>query len=211
MNAAYVDTLSGNEDAVLSRVRRQITERGMPEISVQPLVARILSLLVAIQRPTRVLEIGALGGLSAIVMGRRLPASGQIVSLELAAHHIAVARRHLAEAGLIDRVRHVEGPAVEQLPRLQSEGLRFDFFLIDADKANYPAYLEWCITLANPGAVIAADNTLFHGRVADSSRRAGNAEAEALHRFNLTLSNDPRLEGVLLPVADGFSVARVLE
>ena len=89
MSTTYVDALLGDEDTHLSRVRRQIIEQGMPEISVQPLVARFLGLLVAIQRPARILEIGALGGLSAIVMGRRLPAAGQIVSLELEAHHIA--------------------------------------------------------------------------------------------------------------------------
>jgi caffeoyl-CoA O-methyltransferase len=99
------------------------------------------------------------------------------------------------------------GEALDQFEVLKAEGKTFDFFFIDADKVNYPNYLEWAIKLANPGAVIAGDNTLMHGDVLDPAVK--KASVEAMREFNRKIAEDPRLESTVLPAYDGLAIARI--
>src|SRR5690606_14989711 len=112
---------------------------GLPSIAVSPLQGRLLGLLVGIVGARRVLEVGTLGGYSAICMARALPAEGHLVSLEIDAHHADVARRNLERAGLGVRVEVVVGPATASLARLEAERVEpFDLVFIDADKRSNP-------------------------------------------------------------------------
>jgi caffeoyl-CoA O-methyltransferase len=195
------------EDELLVSVRKSILEHDMPPISVAVELGRLLTLLVRSTGARRILEIGALGGYSGICLARGLPEDGKLVSLELNPDFANVARANLAHAGLIDRVEFKVGPAVDSLEALINEGAKFDFFFIDADKPNYPNYLELAIQLANSGALITADNVLLGDRVTDVNNH--DPSPEGVRQFNQAMHTDARLEAVLLGVSDGFSIARV--
>lgn len=196
-------------DPELARVNEAIKAAGMPEISVAPGYGRLLTMLVKISGANKVLEIGALGGYSGICLARGLSDSGKLVSLELRADYAAVAEANVAAAGYGTLTVYKVGEASQSLTELTEQGEKFDFFFIDADKENYPNYLEACIQLANPGAIIAADNTLLRGRTLDPAKQGPSVQA--VREFNRRIANDPRLLGVHLPSYDGLALARVSE
>lgn len=202
----YVLDIVG-EDELLQSVRQQIEERGMPAISVSPELGKLLTILVKTSGAKRVLEIGALGGYSGICLARGLPDDGRLISLELNAEFAAFAESNLVAAGLGHKVEFRIGQAVDSLAALAAEGQRFDLVFIDADKPNYPRYLTAAIELANPGALIVADNVLLRDRVLDTDNHSPSPEA--MRQFNEMLKTDHRLEATLLPVRDGFAIARV--
>ena len=113
----------------------------------------------------------------------------------------------MAMAGFGDKVEYRIGEALPHLQQLQEEGARFDFFFIDADKGNYPEYLELAIGLSNPGALIAGDNLFLRGRTLSPASQ-GNS-ATKVRRFNELIATDPRLESSILPAYDGLAIARV--
>lgn len=195
------------EDEMLLRVKQRIAERGMPTISVPPELGKLLTLLVKSTGCTQVLEIGALGGYSGICLARGLPAGGKLISLELNEEWALFAKSNLVEAGLGDRVEYRLGNAADSLEQLVREGAKFDLFFIDADKPNYPLYLQRAIELANTGALIIADNVLLGDRVLNPDNH--DPSPEAVRAFNQTLKTDARLESTLLPVRDGFAIAYV--
>jgi caffeoyl-CoA O-methyltransferase len=202
----YVEFLL-NRDEQLEKVKEGIRSHKMPEISIAPGYGKLLTLLVKMAGAKRILEIGALGGYSGICLTRGLGADGKLISLELKQEYADVAQQHLTEAGLGDKVEYRVGEALPHLQRLEEEGQKFDAFFIDADKGNYPNYLEFAIRLANPGAIIMGDNALMHGRTMDSKEQ-GNAVTR-MRQFNASMAGDPRLEGVILPAYDGLAIARV--
>lgn len=195
------------EDEQLNRVLEGIRVQDMPQISIAPGYGRLLTLLVKMTGARQLLEIGALGGYSGICLARGLGEDGRLYSLELKQEYADVAHRHLREAGLGDRVEYRIGEALTSLEQLEREGRRFDFYFIDADKGNYPNYLEWAIRLANPGALIVGDNLLMRGKTLNASEK-GNAVTQ-MREFNRRIAGDPRLESVLLPAYDGLALARV--
>ncbi|OCT11935.1 methyltransferase [Paenibacillus pectinilyticus] len=195
------------EDAVLTRVKEVIVAKNMPEISIAPGYGRLLTMMVTMIGAKRVLEIGALGGYSGICLARGLKEGGKLLSLELKQDFADVARDNVIEAGLGDFVEYRIGEALDHLNALLEQGERFDFFFIDADKVNYPNYLELAIKLANPGAIIAGDNTLMRGKVVDEKQT--KASVQAMRTFNQRIANDPRLESTILPAYDGLALARV--
>lgn len=196
-----------SEDEVLREIRTSTPHKGLPAISVPPELGRLLYLLVRTSGAKRALEIGALAGYSGLWICRALGPDGRLLSLELNPEYAAVARANIAGDGIEDRVAYRLGPALHSLHALRAEGQTFDFFFIDADKPGYPDYLEACLELANPGALICADNVLLGERVLDPANESD--EVMAMRRFNDQMADDQRLEAVLLPVRDGFAVARV--
>ncbi|WP_240489041.1 O-methyltransferase [Cohnella thermotolerans] len=204
---AYFDSLF-EDDPELERVTVSIRERGMPDISVAPGYGRLLTLLVAATRARSLLEIGALAGYSGICLARGLPpGEGRLTSLELKPDYAELASANLAAAGFADRAEMIVGDAVSSLERLEREGRRFDFFFIDADKENYPVYLEYAIRLANPGAIVAADNTLLRGRTLNPEKQG--PAVRAMRDFNRAMARDPRLLAAHLPSYDGLALAMV--
>ncbi|REK65465.1 MAG: methyltransferase [Cohnella sp.] len=195
------------EDRELARIEESIRERGMPEISVEPAYGRLLTLLAAATGAKAALEIGALGGYSGVCLARGLQAGGTLTSLELKPEYAELARANLAAAGFADKVEMIVGNAADSLEKLEADGRKFDFFFIDADKENYPAYLEWAIRLAEPGAVIAADNTLLRGRTLNPDKQG--PAVRAMREFNRRIAQDERLIGAHLPAFDGLALAMV--
>lgn len=202
----YVESLL-EEDEQLANVIEGIRANGMPEISIARGYGKLLTLLVRMTGAKQILEIGALGGYSGICLARGLGEQGKLVSLELKQEYADVAQQNLRDAGLAGKVEYMVGDASESLEQLAAAGRKFDLFFIDADKGNYPNYLEWAIKLANPGAVILGDNTLMHGSSMNPEEN-GNRVVK-MRQFNESMVRDPRLEGVILPAYDGLAIARV--
>lgn len=194
-------------DEDIERTLHGIRDAKMPEISVNAGYGRLLTLLVKMSHARTILEIGALGGASSIYLSRGLGHDGRLISLELKEEFAEVARKHVNQAGFADKVEYRIGEALHHLDLLKKDGSKFDFFFIDADKGNYPNYLDYAIQLANPGAIIVADNTLLKGRVADPTRQSPSVDAMRL--FNKRIAEDPELDSTMLPSYDGLAIARV--
>jgi len=202
----YIEDLLGIDEG-LERVAASIREHDMPEISIAPAFGKLLTLLVQMSGAKQILEIGALGGYSGICLARGLPEDGALVSLELKQPFADVAKQNLQMAGYGDKVTYMVGEALDSLSALEESGRKFDFFFIDADKGNYPEYLERAIRLANPGAIITGDNTLLRGRAYDAEKNGPSVIA--MREFNERMLQDERLTGTMLPAYDGLAIARV--
>jgi predicted O-methyltransferase YrrM len=208
----FSDQLIGHDPA-LENALAASTKAGLRAINVAPNQGKFLYLLARIQGARRVLEIGTLGGYSAIWLARALPADGTLVTLEAMAANAAVARANLAAAGVSDKVTVVEGLALDSLDRMLEDGVApFDFIFIDADKSNNPHYLERVLKLSRPGTVIVADNVVREGRVADESN--GEDDVVGVRRYVDKLAHDTRLDSTAVQTVgtkgwDGFALTIV--
>jgi len=209
----YVEGLLAAEDEALAAARADSAAQGLPAIAVTAAQGRLLWLLARLARARHVLEIGTLGGYSAIWMARALPKGGRLVSLELDAHHADVARRNVARAGLDATVEIRVGAALDLLPPLAAEGREpFDFVFIDADKPNNPHYFTWAMKLARPGALIVVDNVVRDGAVADAASRDPNVLGS--RAVLQTIARESRVRGTVIQTVgekgyDGFAFAIV--
>lgn len=203
--ADYVRALFAPEDAALQQARSARERAGMPAIAVPPETGRFLQVLLTAIGARRVLEIGTLGGTSAIWMARAMGSTGRIVSLEIDPAHAAVAQSVLADAGLGERVEIRVGRALDLLPTLAAAS--FDAAFLDADKESLPAYLEAALRLVRPGGLVIADNALRAGRVLEPESE--DAGVRGVQEFNRLLARDPRITGTVVPVGDGVAVGVV--
>ena len=208
---AYVEDLFEPSDEILEAALRDSRRAGLPEINVSPNQGRLLQLLTEISGAQRILEIGTLGGYSAIHFARALPDDGTMISLEIDDHHAGVARNNLERAGLSEKVEIRVGDAHDLLSALiEGDEGPFDVIFIDADKESYPEYLDASLRLARSGTLILGDNTIRGGTVLDPR----DATARATREFNERIARDPRLSGIVLPLIreyiDGLTIARVL-
>lgn len=194
-------------DEELERVKEGIASKGMPSISIEGGYGRLLTMLVRMSGASKLLEIGALGGYSGICLARGLKEEGTLLSLELLPEYAEVARAHMEEAGLGDKVDYLVGDAKESLAQLKQQGRTFDFFFIDADKEGYPIYLDYAMELAEPGAIIVGDNVLLRGRTINEVKQG--PAVQAVRAFNERIATDQRLESTILPGYDGLAIARV--
>ena len=201
----YLASLFAPEDETLLALREEADRNGLPPIAISPDEGRLLQVLLSAIGARRVLEVGTLGGYSAIWMARALPADGSLVSIEMDARHAEFARRFIARAGL-ERVVEVRvGRALDLLPAL--DGARFDAIFLDADKEPLPTYLEWALRLVRPGGLIIADNALWGGRVLDQS--VNDDATRAVREFNRRFATDPRITGIVVPTHDGVAIGVV--
>ncbi len=205
----YIKNLYIREDAVLKKVKKSMTVNGMPQIALPPDSAKLLYMLARISGAKKILEIGTLAGYSAIWLARSLPEGGSLLTLEIEEDFARAASQNFIIAGVEDKVSITVGDALNSLSSLRDSGENFDFFFIDADKIHYPDYLEMALEMAEPGALISADNTFWGGKILDPSDR--EETTEKIRRFNRMLSTDERLESMIIPTGDGLAVARVKE
>jgi O-methyltransferase len=183
----------------------------MPQHSMQiaPEQGAFMAWLVRLIGAHRYLEIGTFTGYSSTAVALALPADGSAVCCDISREWTDIARESWTEAGLADRIDLRIGAAVESLDALLAEGEAgsFDLAFIDADKANYAAYYERCLQLVRAGGVIAIDNVLWSGRVADPSDK--DSDTAAIRELNARVAADQRVDAVMLPIADGLTLARV--
>ena len=201
----YIAGLFAPEDELLASLREEADRTGLPPIAVSADEGRLLQVLLMSIRARRVLEVGTLGGYSAIWMARVLPDDGELVSIEIEARHAEFARRYVQRAGLADRVDIRVGRALDVLPSLDGE--RFDALFLDADKEPMPNYFEWGMRLLRPGGLLIADNTLWGGRVLDEGER--DEKTAAVREFNRRMATDPRILSILVPTHDGVAIGVV--
>jgi predicted O-methyltransferase YrrM len=208
---SYITKQIVHSDEGLTRALEAASSAGLPPISVSAPQGKLLHLLVRLSGASRVLEIGTLGGYSAIWMARALPSGGRIVTLELDPHHAEVARSNLQGAGVSHLVDIRVGPALETLPTLQSEGAGpFDLVFIDADKAAIPDYMEWSVKLGRPGTAIVVDNVVRNGSLIDSASE--DPAVAGVRRLHEMLASDRRFEATTIQTVgskgyDGFTLA----
>jgi predicted O-methyltransferase YrrM len=209
----YIEDLFVGRDDVLTATLADSTAGGLPPIAVAPNQGKLLMLLARLGHARSILEIGTLGGYSTIWLARGLEPDGSLITLELDQHHANVARKNLDRAGLGDRVEIRVGPALDSLEQLQREGAGpFDLVFIDADKNNYPVYLESALPLSRAGTLIIADNVVRNGAVADAS--SNDPLVVGVRRFNEMVARDPRLTGTIIQTVgskgyDGLAFALV--
>lgn len=165
---AYVEQRLLDDDPALEHALRDAEQAGLPKIAVTPSQGKQLHLLARSIGARRILEVGTLGGYSAIWLARALADGGHLVTLEREPRYAEVAAASIARAGLADVVEIRVGAALETLPALAAESPEpFDFVFIDADKAHTPDYFESAVELARPGAWIVADNVIRDGALVD--------------------------------------------
>lgn len=209
----YINDLFDPTDDILTATLANSTAAGLPEIAVSPAQGKLLMVLAMSVGARRILEIGTLGGYSAIWLARALPEGGRLITLEYSPLHADVARANIARAGLADRVEVIVGPAGETLPHLAADGRGpFDLIFIDADKPGYPDYLGWSLQLARPGTLIIADNVVRDGRVADPN--SDDVNVQGVRGFNQLLAAEPRLSATVIQTVgskgyDGLAIALV--
>lgn len=202
----YATGLYARETETQRWIRAELEERDLPCIQISPLEGRLLAILARSVDAGRLLEIGTLGGYSALWLLSLLPEGAELVTMERNPEHAGLAREAFRRAGE-DRVELMVGDARRMVRELAAPS-SFDFVFIDADKTGYPAYLEAAASLLRPGGIVAADNALWRGRVVRPAAEGDEATA-ALRAYNRSVAEDPRFQGVVLPIRDGLSVARL--
>jgi caffeoyl-CoA O-methyltransferase len=201
---AYVERHTTPSSVELEELERE-TVRTLedPGMLSGPVVGRLLEFLVYALEARSVLEIGTFSGYAALTMAGGLPPDGRIVTLELDEAHAELARRSIATSPHADRIEVVLGPALESLEHLPGP---FDFVFIDADKQRYLDYYEAVLPKLSERGLIAVDNTLWSGRVADETDK--EASTEVMRAFNDRVRSDPRVRCVILSVRDGVTLIR---
>jgi predicted O-methyltransferase YrrM len=205
---AYLLDVSLREDDVLRRLREETAGMENANMQIGPDQGQLMALLVELVGAKNVLEIGTFTGYSALAMALALPEDGRLVACDISEEWTSVGRRYWEEAGVADRIELRLAPAAETLRALLAEGRAgtFDFAFIDADKGGYETYYESTLELLRPGGLVAVDNTLWEGKVADPT--VHDADTEAIRAFNRKLGGDERVSLSLVPIGDGLTLAR---
>ena len=202
----YVVTQGLREHHVLRELR--LLTDDLPEASMRSSTEQmqLLAFLIEVLGATRVLEIGCFTGYGALAMALALPPGGRVVTLDINEHWPAIGRRHWERARVADKIELRLGLALDTLDTLLAEGERFDLAYVDADKKLYDEYYEGALALVRPGGIVAIDNVLWGGAVADPED--DERQTLVLRALTTKIRADERVTPVLLPVGDGVMLAR---
>ncbi|KIE58953.1 SAM-dependent methyltransferase [Methylacidiphilum kamchatkense Kam1] len=191
-------------DPLMQKLRSETMALGeISEMAIPPEEESFLSILVAACNAKTAIEVGTFTGIGSIAIARAFPQYGKLVGCEINPQWIALAYKCWKEAGLEHKIEAKLGPALKTIQELEEE-VRFDFAFIDADKENYENYYELLLPKMRQNGLL--DNMFWRGRVLCSEK--SDKDALVLNRLNDKLSNDTRIESVLLPIADGVVIAR---
>jgi predicted O-methyltransferase YrrM len=204
----YVFEHAVRDTPLLAELRERTAREPMARMQVPPDQGQLVGLLVELIGARRCLEIGTFTGYSSLCIAQSLPPGGRLVCLDASETWTATAREFWQRAGVADRIELVIGPALDTLEHMLAAGEveSFDFAFIDADKQNHARYYELCLQLVRPGALIAIDNTLWSGAVADPSDQ--EPDTRAIRALNDLLHHDERVSLAMLAIADGLTLAR---
>jgi caffeoyl-CoA O-methyltransferase len=193
---------------VLRRLRDETSKLPSARMQISPEQGQLMGLLVELLGARRALEIGVFTGYSSTAVALALPPDGRLVACDLSQEWTNVARRYWREAGVESKIDLRLGPALASLDALVRDGQAgsFDFAFIDADKTSYGDYYERCLILLRAGGLLAVDNALWSGAVADPSDQRENTRA--IRALNAKVSADERVSASLVPIGDGLFLAR---
>jgi len=206
----YLGTVVARETPVQQRLRAETMALPMGGMQIGADQGTLLAFLIRLIGARRAIEIGTFTGYSALSIAGALPPDGRLVCCDVSDEWTSIARRHWVEAGLAERIELHLRPARETLAELlRKDGAgAFDFAFIDADKTGYDAYYEACLGLLRPGGLIAIDNVLWGGSVADAADE--RPDTVALRAITAKIRDDPRVDACLVSVGDGVMLARKL-
>jgi len=203
----YLQSISLREPEILTRLRAETAQHSQSRMQIAPEQGQFMALLVKLIGAKKTLEVGVFTGYSSLVVALALPEDGQVIACDLSAEYTAIAQKYWQEAGVAHKIDLRLSPALETLDKLLANGEAetFDFAFIDADKRNYPNYYEQSLKLVRPGGLIAVDNVLWSGKVADPQE--DDKQTQAIRDFNEKLHQDERVFLSLVPIADGLTLA----
>lgn len=204
----YLLKLSLREPEVLKKLRDETHQLKYHTMQISPEQGQFMALLIELLSARKTLDIGTFTGYSALAVALALPADGKVIACDTSVEWTNIAKRFWQAAGVADKIELRIAPALQTLQQLLDEGAAgtFDFAFIDADKNNYTSYYEKCFELIRPGGLIAIDNVLWDGAVADPANQ--DKDTNAIRKLNETVFNDKRVTMSLLPIGDGLTLAR---
>lgn len=206
----YLLAVAVRETAEMRELRERTAQLPMAMMQISPEQGQFMRWLVGTLNARRTIEVGVFTGYSALATALALPPDGEMIALDVSAEYTDVGRPYWERAGVAQKIELRLGPALASLRALLAAGEagRFDFAFIDADKENYDHYYEALLQLLRPGGVIAVDNVLWGGKVADGA--SNDSATVALRALNHKISGDARVAASMLPVGDGLSLLRKL-
>ncbi len=206
----YVLEVSLREHPALADLRAATADHAHAGMQISPEQGQLLALLIKLIGARHAIEVGVFTGYSALAVALALPDDGRVLACDVSDEYTRVGKPYWQRAGIAHKIDLVLEPALTTLDAriAAGEAGRYDFAFIDADKPNYDGYYERCLRLLRAGGLIAIDNTLWSGRVAHPVDPAKDADTAALQALNLKLRDDSRVDISLLPIGDGFTLAR---
>lgn len=205
---AYLVGDVSRESEILADLRRETAEHPRAGMQISPEQGQFMQMLVKLVGVRKAVEIGVFTGYSSLAVALAMPHDGHIVACDVSEDFTAMARRYWERAGVTDRITLKLAPANETLDALLRDGQAgtFDFAFIDADKSSYDGYYERCLKLLRVGGLIAVDNALWGGAVADPSQT--DPDTTALRALNRKMQADDRVDFTMVPIGDGLALAR---
>ncbi len=202
----YIAANSPNEPEILAKLRQETANHPQARMQISPEQGQFMGLLVQLMGAKKTLEVGVFTGYSSLAIALALPPNGKLIACDISEDYTAIARRYWQAAGVSDKIDLHIAPALETLDHLlETQAETFDFAFIDADKGNYENYYNRALQLIRAGGLIAIDNVLWSGRVADSNDQ--DKITQTIRAFNQKLATDDRVVLSLLPIADGVTLA----
>jgi len=203
----YLQTVSLREPEILTQLRQETAQHPLGRMQIAPEQGQFMALLVQLLAAKKTLDIGVFTGYSALVVALALPPEGKVIACDVNQESTAIAQRYWQQAGVADKIDLYIAPAEETLDKLLTAGEAgtFDFAFIDADKSNYDLYYEKALQLVRPGGLIAIDNVLWSGKVADTQFQ--DNRTNKIRVFNQKLHQDQRVNISLVPIGDGLTLA----
>lgn len=202
----YLCNVAVNEPELLTRLREETAQLDYSVMQISPEQGQFMSLLIRLMGAKRAIEIGTFTGYSSICIASAMPQDGQLICCDTSPQWTAMAEKYWALAGLEDKITLYTQPAEKTLEMLLDEGAEksFDFIFVDADKQNYIKYYEMALQLLRKGGMMAVDNTLWSGAVADPENNEPGTRA--IRRFNDMVKNDERVTKSLVTIGDGLTL-----
>lgn len=204
----YATQLFPAEDDLLRVLKEEAIAAEIPEIQISPEQAAFMQVFLRAIGARRVLEVGTLGGYSAIVMARAIPDDGTVVTIERDPFRAEFAQKQIEKAGLSEKIEVMIGSGADLLERDLAGSGPYDFAFLDADKPGYLRYLELIYPMMRPGGVIAGDNAMAWGNIADDTSE--DPDVRGMQEFNRAMASHPGLQSSLVPVGDGMCIGVVL-
>lgn len=204
----YLLSVGVRDSEILRQLREENAQHPRAVMQIAPEQGQFMGFLVQLLGVKKALEVGVFTGYSSLVVAMALPDDGQLIACDISDEYTAMARKYWEKAGVAHKIDLRIAPALETFDQLIADGHSnsFDFAFIDADKSNYDNYYESSLQLVRPGGLIAVDNVLWSGRVANSSEEQDN-RTKRIDALNQKIHADERVSMSLLPIADGLMLA----